>query len=129
MKIIHQIRLFILASGVLLGGCSSEKQASNSTKKSKPNIILIVSDDQGYADTSIAGILDDVSTPNLDRLASQGTRFTQAYATSPICNTSRCGIITGVYQQRFGMQWLRGTWHFNLGSTYHGRTVKRCRIR
>lgn len=74
----------------------------------KPNLILIISDDQGYADLSAAGIRDDVSTPNLDRLAAEGTRFRHAYATSPICNTSRCGIITGVYQQRFGMQWYGG---------------------
>jgi len=74
----------------------------------KPNIILIISDDQGYADISAAGIRDDVSTPHLDRLASQGTRFRHAYASSPICNTSRCGIITGAYQQRFGMQWYGG---------------------
>lgn len=74
----------------------------------KPNIILIISDDQGYADLSAMGIRDDVSTPNLDRLASEGTRFRHAYASSPICNTSRCGIITGVYQQRFGMQWYGG---------------------
>jgi arylsulfatase A-like enzyme len=74
----------------------------------KPNIILIISDDQGYADLSAAGIRDDVSTPNIDHLAAQGTRFTHAYASSPICNTSRCGIITGAYQQRFGMQWYGG---------------------
>lgn len=74
----------------------------------KPNIILIISDDQGYADLSIEGTMEDVSTPNLDRLAKQGTRFRHAYASSPICNTSRCGIITGAYQQRFGMQWYGG---------------------
>jgi arylsulfatase A-like enzyme len=99
-----------LLAALLISACGTKDSSTSSivSTSSKPNIILIVSDDQGYADLSVAGILDDVSTPNIDRLASQGTRFTQAYASSPICNTSRCGIITGVYQQRFGMQWYGG---------------------
>ena len=92
--------------GLILVGCGTDKPGID--LDNQPNIILIVSDDQGYADMSIAGTLNDVSTPNIDRLASQGTRFTQAYASSPICNTSRCGLITGAYQQRFGMQWYGG---------------------
>jgi arylsulfatase B len=92
--------------GLIFVGCGSDHPGI--VKNSKPNIILIVADDQGYADLSVADTLDDVSTPNIDRLAAQGTRFTQAYASSPICNTSRCAIITGAYQQRFGMQWYGG---------------------
>jgi arylsulfatase A-like enzyme len=74
----------------------------------QPNIILIISDDQGYADLSCAGLAKDVSTPNLDRLADRGVRFTQAYATSPICSPSRAGIETGCYQQRWGTFWYGG---------------------
>jgi arylsulfatase B len=103
------LKTFLLcAIGLLVFACSSEKQTQTPSTQDKPNIILIVSDDQGYADLSVNGTLDDVSTPNIDLLASQGTRFTNAYATSPICNTSRCGIITGAYQQRYGMQWYGG---------------------
>jgi arylsulfatase A-like enzyme len=75
---------------------------------SLPNIILIVADDHGYADMSCIGTLKDVKTPNLDKLASLGTRFTQAYASSPICSPSRMSIQTGVYHQRFGTYWYGG---------------------
>ncbi len=74
----------------------------------QPNIVLIIADDQGYADLGCAGLARDVATPNLDRLAARGTRFTQAYATSPICNPSRAGLITGCYQQRYGTFWYGG---------------------
>lgn len=71
-------------------------------------MLLIVADDQGWADLRCAGLADDVDTPNLDRLAASGLRFTRAYATSPICNASRAGVITGCYQQRFGTFWYGG---------------------
>ncbi len=70
-----------------------------------PNIIVIVTDDQGYADISATGLAKDVQTPNIDRLARQGTRFTNAYVTAPICNVSRLGLITGTYNQRQGAYW------------------------
>ena len=72
-----------------------------------PNIVYVLADDLGWAEVGCYG-QDKIRTPNIDRLAAQGTRFTQAYASSPICNTSRCAIITGAYQQRFGMQWYGG---------------------
>ncbi|GAA6186227.1 sulfatase-like hydrolase/transferase [Aliiglaciecola sp. NS0011-25] len=71
----------------------------------KPNILLIVGDDHGFGDLGVAKINSDVVTPNLDKLANKGTRFTQAYATAPICNASRVGLITGGYTQRFGGYW------------------------
>lgn len=77
-------------------------------KKNKPNIVLIVVDDLGYADMSHTGLADDVSTPNIDKLAHTGVRFTNAYATSSICSPSRAGIITGCYQQRWGTIWYGG---------------------
>jgi len=86
---------------LLLPGCQIENQ-------SPPNVLLIVSDDQGYADMSCTGLVNDVQTPNLDKLAAGGVRFSQAYATSPICNPSRAGIITGCYQERWGTFWYGG---------------------
>ena len=74
----------------------------------QPNIVLIVADDQGYADLGCADLALDVFTPNLDRLASQGVRFTQAYASAPICNASRVALITGAHQQRQGVFWYGG---------------------
>jgi len=89
---------------IIFGGCNT---IDNNTEIG-PNIILIVSDDQGYADLSCAKLADDVYTPNIDKLASRGVRFTDAYATSPICNPSRAGLITGCYQQRWGQFWYGG---------------------
>lgn len=72
----------------------------------KPNIVVIVSDDHGYADRSILGVQDDVSTPSLDRLAQEGTSYANAYVTAPICSPSRAGLAAGSYQQRWGAKWF-----------------------
>jgi arylsulfatase A-like enzyme len=77
-------------------------------RERSPNILLIVVDDLGYADMGCTGLSEDVNTPNMDLLAESGVRFTQAYATSPICNPSRCGIMTGCYPERWGTWWYGG---------------------
>lgn len=66
------------------------------------NVVLIVSDDQGYADISCYPHPGEVSTPNLDRIAAGGARMTSGYASCPVCAPTRAGILTGRYQQRFG---------------------------
>src|SRR6516162_6182445 len=65
----------------------------------KPNIVFIVADDLGYADVSCYG-QRDYTTPNIDRLALEGMRFTQAYANSSVCSATRTALITGRYQYR-----------------------------
>lgn len=65
----------------------------------RPNIVFILADDMGYADVSCYGRRDLV-TANIDRMAAQGVRFTQGYASSPVCTGSRVAIITGRYQLR-----------------------------
>lgn len=75
--------------------------ADEQSLPSKPNILLIVSDDQGYADAGFQGC-KDIPTPNLDRLAGEGLRFSNGYVTHPFCSPSRAGLLTGRYQQRFG---------------------------
>lgn len=72
----------------------------------RPNILLVITDDQGYADYGAYGGAPDVNTPNMDRITENGVLFTNAYATAPICNASRAAIITGNYQQRWG------TWYY-----------------
>jgi len=67
----------------------------------KPNILVIVADDMGYADCGVQGC-SDVATPNIDGLARQGVRFTNAYVSGCVCSPSRAGLITGRYQQRTG---------------------------
>ncbi len=80
------------------------------TKKSKqgivinqdrPNVIIILTDDQGYADVGFNGC-KDIHTPNIDRIAKNGVVFTNGYVSYAVCAPSRAGLITGRYQDRFG---------------------------
>lgn len=75
-----------------------------------PNVIIIVTDDQGYADISAyPHASKDVKTPNMDRLASGGILLTRAYSTSPVSSPARVGIFTGKYPERWG------GWRFSTG--------------
>jgi arylsulfatase A-like enzyme len=67
----------------------------------KPNVIIILSDDAGYADFGVQGCRD-IPTPRIDSIADRGIRCTSAYVTASVCAPSRAGLITGRYQQRFG---------------------------
>ncbi len=67
--------------------------------QSKPNIIYIMADDMGYADLSCYG-RKDYQTPNLDKLASQGVKFTNAYTGAPLCTPTRTSFMTGRYPAR-----------------------------
>lgn len=82
----------IVLSGPLIHALSFS--AEDGSKPVKPNIIVILADDLGWADIGCYGN-DAVSTPHLDRLASEGMRFTNAYAPAPICSPSRASILTG----------------------------------
>ncbi len=84
----------VLTTGVL--------QAQEPANTSRPNVVLILSDDMGYSDLPKFG-KSEIPTPNIDRLAKEGTLFTDAYVTAPICVASRMGLLTGQYQQRFGI--------------------------
>lgn len=67
----------------------------------RPNILLVLADDLGYEDLGYQGSTD-IRSPNIDRLAQAGIRFTDAHTTASVCSPSRAGLITGRYQQRFG---------------------------
>lgn len=73
------------------------------TARPKPNVIVIFTDDHGYADLNCQGQLSDLRTPHLDRLAADGIRCTSGYVTAPQCIPSRAGILSGRYQTRFGV--------------------------
>ncbi len=68
-----------------------------------PNVIVILSDDAGYADFGFQGS-DIMKTPHLDKLANEGMKFKQAYVTAAVCGPSRAGLLTGRYPQKFGFE-------------------------
>ncbi|HEX4413413.1 MAG TPA: sulfatase [Lacipirellulaceae bacterium] len=75
--------------------------AGRSVADDRPNILLIVGDDMGYADVGVQGC-KDIPTPHLDALAAAGVRCTTGYDSAPYCSPSRAGMLTGRYQTRFG---------------------------
>ncbi len=74
----------------------------HATEVDRPNIVLLLADDMGYADPACFGG-EAVATPNLDRLADEGVRLTQFYAGSAVCTPTRASILTGRYPLRFGI--------------------------
>lgn len=85
---------------ILLMFCRLVAAAADSSAP-KPNVLIIVSDDQGYVDAGFNGG-KEVPTPHLDKLAASGVRCTNGYVTFPVCSASRAGLLTGRYQARFG---------------------------
>lgn len=94
----HAMRFFTL---VLLALGSSLFAAA------PPNIIFILADDFGYGDLGCMGCTD-ISTPNIDRLATEGVKFTDFYANAPVCTPTRTGFMTGRWQQRCGLEFAFG---------------------
>ena len=88
-------KVAIILSLFILFGSACKKQ------EQKPNIIIILTDDQGYNDVGFNGC-KDIPTPNIDRIADNGVKFTSGYVTYAVCGPSRAGLITGRYQDRFG---------------------------
>ena len=85
------------AAGTVAVAASAMRRAG--AQAARPNIVFILADDLGYADVSCYG-QRDYTTPNVDRLAIEGLRFTQAYSNSANCSPTRTGLITGRYQMR-----------------------------
>lgn len=84
---------FLLLSLLALASCSEKIQ----TNTKQPNIIYILADDLGYGDVSIYNSKSKIATPNIDQLASEGMRFTDAHTPSSVCTPTRYGILTGEY--------------------------------
>jgi len=95
------MKFFAILSFVLIL-LSFDALAQGPTESSRPNVVLIYTDDQGSFDLNCYGS-EDLYTPHLDRLASQGVRFTQMYAPSAICSASRAGLLTGRFPARAGV--------------------------
>ncbi len=88
-----------------LGGCATTGRGALSGRK--PNVVVIVADDLGYADMGCQGC-KDIPTPNIDTIAANGVRFTDGYVSCPVCSPTRAGLMTGRYQQRFGHEFNPG---------------------
>jgi arylsulfatase A-like enzyme len=73
----------------------------------RPNVVVILTDDQGYADVGCFGA-KGIATPNLDRMAREGVRFTDFYVAQPVCSASRAALLTGCYPNRIGI--LNALW-------------------
>ena len=80
----------------------AEQTRSDRPGARPPNIVLILADDLGWADLGCYGNAFN-ETPNIDRLAAQGLRFTQFYASGPVCSPTRAGLQTGRHQARYGL--------------------------
>lgn len=75
--------------------------AAVAQSKKAPNVIIILTDDQGYKDVGFNGS-EDIPTPNIDRIAKNGVVFSNGYVSYAVCGPSRAGLLTGRYQDRFG---------------------------
>ena len=95
-----------------LAGASAARAAEPANAPRKPNVIVILADDLGYADVGAQRVSADVKTPHLDSIAANGVRFTSAYVTAPVCAPSRAGLLSGRYQQRFGFEMNPGGENF-----------------
>jgi arylsulfatase A len=105
-KLSFNITLYL----IFIIGCCSCKNSSNKIKQLKstqPNIVLILADDLGYGDLSCYGS-KRINTPNIDKMAGEGLKFTQFYAGSAVCTPTRVSILTGQYPLRFNV-----SAHFN----------------
>lgn len=103
-------RLVVSLSLLALASCSHDQtqQASSAgSQGERPNVIIILADDVGYADISAYGV-NRIPTPNIDRIGAEGVKFTDAYVTAPVCGPSRAGLQTGRYQERFGFEFNNG---------------------
>ncbi len=85
---------------VAIYSCSPGEQSKNTVKQT--NFVLIFIDDMGYGDIGTQGATG-WTTPNLDRMASEGMRFTNFYSAQPVCSASRAGLLTGCYPNRVGI--------------------------
>jgi arylsulfatase A-like enzyme/acetyl esterase/lipase len=94
----RRFRLFALASLLAFANFSAAAPDANRP----PNIVYILTDDQGYGDLGCYGA-KDIKTPNVDRLAAEGTRFTNFYVAQPVCTASRAALLSGCYPNRLGM--------------------------
>lgn len=92
------LRFISILLAFFIISCKSDFKKKNQL----PNVVIIFTDDQGYGDVGSYGATG-FETPNLDKMASQGMRFTNFYSGQPVCSASRAGLLTGCYPNRLGI--------------------------
>lgn len=101
----HKILNLIIVITIQFSGCKAKIKQEAQNSESRPNIILIMSDDMGFSDIGCYG--GEIQTPNLDKLAQNGIRFTHFYNGARCC-PSRASLLTGLYPHQAGMGWMTG---------------------
>lgn len=94
----RMLRFFPVFLFLSLNSCIDPEMADERL----PNIVIVFTDDQGYGDVGCFGATG-FETPNLDKMASQGMKFTNFYSAQPVCSASRAGLLTGCYPNRIGI--------------------------
>jgi len=102
--------MFVSLLWAAIAGCVLGQEKATSLPEQKPNVVILFTDDQGTLDANCYGSTDLI-TPNIDRLAATGVRFTQAYAHT-VCCPARAALLTGRHPQRSGVRhWTQGNMH------------------
>lgn len=103
MRVTKQLAAFGFSAACGVLGCTNpEGDGPGGSARRLPNVVIVLTDDQGYADVGVFGA-EGFATPNLDRMAAEGMMFTSFYAGAPICSPSRAALMTGSYPARIGL--------------------------
>src|SRR5688500_5414420 len=100
MRLLRQLLLLLACAGALAGPTGA--LAGGPADPRPPNVVLVYADDLGYGDVGCYGA-KGVRTPNIDRLAAEGVRFTDFYVAQAVCTASRAALLTGCYPNRLGL--------------------------
>tara|TARA_R110002167_G_scaffold134051_12_gene319417 strand:+ start:3591 stop:5021 length:1431 start_codon:yes stop_codon:yes gene_type:complete len=95
-------RIAISLLAISLFSCGGKETQRSQNNETKPNIVLIFTDDQGYGDVGVFGA-SDIETPHLNQMARDGIKLTNYYSAQAVCSASRAGILTGCYPNRIGI--------------------------
>ena len=95
------VSLILLTISILIVSCSQKTQKKTNTNQA-PNFVVVFIDDMGYGDIGTQGATG-WTTPNLDKMAAEGMRFTNFYSAQPVCSASRAGLLSGCYPNRIGI--------------------------
>src|SRR5215212_10627683 len=108
MSVMHApLQRLLMSPLVILLFCAYVNAQAAARQSALPNIVIILTDDQGYADVGVFGA-KGFKTPNLDRLASEGRIFRNFHVAQPVCSASRTALLTGCYPNRLGIHGALG---------------------